>query len=269
MSVTKAMSVSFVLFLIASPSQAVTVVSNLSEPYEVTLTSDGAHFAAAGSFLTSSGVYTLNSVTLPIQVNSELGDTTGLRFRADNSGMPGALLEGLGSQFAPQGQTILTYNSIGCLLAANTTYWLTLGETGSGGGQGWNGTFSTAESSPVGWTIGNQGMNSSDGGASWNPYEIGPPNESPIFAIDASAALAGDYNFDGTVDAADYVVWRKVDGSQQGYDTWRANFGQSVGSGSVSNTTVPEPTTALLLILGTALGSWGGRLVASRVPTSP
>ncbi len=35
-----------------------------------------------------------------------------------------------------------------------------------------------------------------------------------------------DYNGDGTVDAADYVVWRKTGiNGQQGYDDWRANFG--------------------------------------------
>lgn len=37
--------------------------------------------------------------------------------------------------------------------------------------------------------------------------------------------LPGDYNGDGTVDAADYVVWRR-DGSVLGYNTWRANFGR-------------------------------------------
>ena len=30
--------------------------------------------------------------------------------------------------------------------------------------------------------------------------------------------LAGDYDADGDVDAADYVVWRKTDGSPAGYN---------------------------------------------------
>ncbi|MEX2310345.1 MAG: hypothetical protein WD738_22445 [Pirellulales bacterium] len=66
--------------------------------------------------------------------------------------------------------------------------------------------------------------------------------------------LAGDYNGDGSVDAADYVVWRKTDGTQDGYNTWRANFGQTAGTGSaVSSGTaaVPEPA-AWVVCLGLA-----------------
>ena len=39
---------------------------------------------------------------------------------------------------------------------------------------------------------------------------------SGIFLSSAVAHLPGDYNRDGTVDAADYVVWRKTDGTQAG-----------------------------------------------------
>jgi len=65
----------------------------------------------------------------------------------------------------------------------------------------------------------------------------------------AAAGLTGDYNNDGTVDAADYVVWRKTDiGGQQGYDDWRANFGaMNPGSGSgLGSAAVPEPTCSML-----------------------
>jgi len=65
---------------------------------------------------------------------------------------------------------------------------------------------------------------------------------------------AGDYNNDGTVDAADYVVWRKTDGTQAGYNFWRANFGQPAGSGAGAGAivAVPEPTTLVLILLGTS-----------------
>ncbi len=72
--------------------------------------------------------------------------------------------------------------------------------------------------------------------------------------------LAGDYNHNGTVDAADYVVWRKGLGTtytQADYDTWRMHFGQTAGSGAGGATlgaAVPElSTSAYLLELAASL----------------
>ena len=67
-------------------------------------------------------------------------------------------------------------------------------------------------------------------------------------------ALAGDFNIDGTVDAADYVVWRKIDGTHGRYNTWRTHFGEPAGSGSGAsvNATVPEPATLVLLMFAAA-----------------
>jgi hypothetical protein len=77
----------------------------------------------------------------------------------------------------------------------------------------------------------------------------------------------GDYNGDGIVDAADYTVWRKTDGSQGGYDTWRTNFGETVdsGSGTNVNATVPEPATLVMLIVTAAGVSTRRRWRTSRV----
>jgi autotransporter-associated beta strand protein len=73
--------------------------------------------------------------------------------------------------------------------------------------------------------------------------------------------VAGDYNNNGFVDAADYVVWRKggplaneVDNAgvvnAQDYTEWRARFGNPPGSGSgLSGAAVPEPATLVLFIL--------------------
>lgn len=70
-----------------------------------------------------------------------------------------------------------------------------------------------------------------------------------------TVTIPGDYNGNGTVDAADYVMWRDnpsaFGGDPAGYNTWRANFGSSISAagGSVEGTTsVPEPATLLLLI---------------------
>jgi hypothetical protein len=65
----------------------------------------------------------------------------------------------------------------------------------------------------------------------------------------------GDFNDDGVVDAADYVVWRRGLGSsydQTHYNAWRSNFGASTGTGSgtIAGASVPEPASGALLILG-------------------
>jgi hypothetical protein len=66
-----------------------------------------------------------------------------------------------------------------------------------------------------------------------------------------SVGLTGDFNLDGMVDAADYVVWRKNGGTPEEFSAWRANFGRSAasGSGSASNASVPEPASLLLLLV--------------------
>jgi T5SS/PEP-CTERM-associated repeat protein len=78
-------------------------------------------------------------------------------------------------------------------------------------------------------------------------------------------ALVGDYNADGTVNAADYTVWRNAlesgnlaaDGNDDGmitrldYDVWKLHFGESLDSGAASTSAqnVPEPSSGLLRIL--------------------
>jgi hypothetical protein len=68
----------------------------------------------------------------------------------------------------------------------------------------------------------------------------------------------GDYNADGIVGAADYVVWRKTPnefgGDPDGYTTWRSHFGQTAGSGLDAGVfaAVPEPATLALLMFAAA-----------------
>jgi len=72
--------------------------------------------------------------------------------------------------------------------------------------------------------------------------------------------LSADFNKDGSVNAGDYVLWRKNNGSAAAYTNWRANFGSVIplGAGnSLSRTQpVPEPT-ALLLSTSAALLATG------------
>jgi T5SS/PEP-CTERM-associated repeat protein len=66
--------------------------------------------------------------------------------------------------------------------------------------------------------------------------------------------LEGDFNFDGIVDAADYVVWRKgleTNYTPEHYNIWRAYFGQTAGgAGASANAAVPETATTVMLIVG-------------------
>ena len=99
----------------------------------------------------------------------------------------------------------------------------------------------------------------------WNLTNLYTTGEVTLTAV---PSLPGDFNNDGTVDAADYVVWRKTDGTPAGYNTWRTHFGAvslaiGAGSGSSSSTTVPEPASALLLMLAAAIGTFLGRRIAS------
>ncbi len=87
-----------------------------------------------------------------------------------------------------------------------------------------------------------------------------------------SFPLPGDYNQNGTVDAADYIVWRKSEGqtgaglaadgdgngviNDDDYGVWRAHFGQTPGSGAnvglPGNAAVPEPASFLLAVIALA-----------------
>ncbi len=85
------------------------------------------------------------------------------------------------------------------------------------------------------------------------------------------SVAAADYNHNGVVDADDYIIWRKMrnktvpsftgaDGNGDGvvndadYTIWRNNLGNRSGSaagagaGSLVNSTVPEPTGAILFV---------------------
>ncbi len=71
--------------------------------------------------------------------------------------------------------------------------------------------------------------------------------------LSAAPGLPGDFNNNGTVDAADYVVWRNGLGTtytQNDYNVWRSHFGQTAGSGSLTGGAVPEPATTVVLIWG-------------------
>jgi hypothetical protein len=118
----------------------------------------------------------------------------------------------------------------------------------------------------------------------------GAQNKSITLNLLGTVILAGDHNRDGTVDAADYTVWRRfenqtvtaysgADGNGDGmvdvqdFDLWKEHFGE-VASGSGGTTSgVPEPSSALLAICASVchclrrIGSHRGRARNGSPPT--
>jgi hypothetical protein len=56
----------------------------------------------------------------------------------------------------------------------------------------------------------------------------------------------GDFNEDGFINAADYIVWRKTIGGTLAYDSWVTRFGTS--SGGSGQSPVPEPTRSIFAV---------------------
>jgi hypothetical protein len=102
------------------------------------------------------------------------------------------------------------------------------------------------------------------------PTNLGQPSQADRPAMPllrSHIAIKGDYDGNGTVDAADYVVWRKTlsqsvtvgtgaDGnsvvSQSDFTVWRQNLGKSRPTyypSSAAGATVPEPGAASSILL--------------------
>jgi hypothetical protein len=103
---------------------------------------------------------------------------------------------------------------------------------------------------------------SSIGGGGFNAYD-----NIILKLVDPPSGVAGDYNGNGVVDAADYTYWRdRLDQNvtlpntdpndmddmvtQNEYNFWVSRFGATSGSASFGAGAVPEPATTLLAIVG-------------------
>jgi hypothetical protein len=111
-------------------------------------------------------------------------------------------------------------------------------------------------------------------------------NDIIVSAVITTTGLPGDYNDDGVVDAVDYTVWRNNLGDpteadindngdgQNGVDPadygwWKQHYGDiapGAGGGGLAGNSVPEPTSATLILLaGACLGAVRGRGLATGV----
>ena len=125
------------------------------------------------------------------------------------------------------------------------------GSTALTGGAMWQGT--NHDSYSQAWTVGRGQYN---GGATdfFNGVidEVQITNRA-LAPWEFEFAPQGDYNGDKIVDGADYAIWRKTNiFGALGYSTWRSHYGSvySGGSGTISNSAVPEPASMLIVAIG-------------------
>jgi outer membrane protein assembly factor BamB len=87
---------------------------------------------------------------------------------------------------------------------------------------------------------------------------ISYPGAAYVFDVSRGPALPGDFNNNGTVDAADYIVWRNGLGTaytHTDYAAWRANFGRSAAGAATAglpsslNPAVPEPAATVSMAI--------------------
>jgi hypothetical protein len=106
-----------------------------------------------------------------------------------------------------------------------------------------------------------------------------------VVRTNLSGVVLPDYNHNGRVDAADFVLWRKTEGQmgaglvadgngdgkvdQADYNLWRMHFGAVVGPGAGASTgsedlftnAVPEPSCVAFMAAGALLGATSARSV--------
>jgi autotransporter-associated beta strand protein len=169
---------------------------------------------------------------------------------------------------------------LGVSVAQGQLYWDIDGATAGAGGATPAGTWDNATAN---WNLDPQGDGDTGGGTTWtaggNAVFSAGTDASGAFTVtlsgtqtinsilfqEGTVTLAGgqlnltssgspaDYNDDGTVDAADYVAWRKFPalfGGAPGYDAWRTDFGSSGGGGGGTITTATGTTQTISSVIG-------------------
>jgi hypothetical protein len=167
----------------------------------------------------------------------------------------------------------------------NATAWNSLEEqnlpgfpAGNGSGNGWE-EFGGVTSKVIGESnpSGHSGVVShpTNGVGLGDAFRLGFPHDLVFHygVLLDEIVLNGDFNGDKVVNAADFVAWRKLDGTPEGYQSWVEEFGRTGGLGGASTLVrgdviyvtsgggggVPEPTTVLLVGIGLATFAFPAR----------
>jgi hypothetical protein len=99
----------------------------------------------------------------------------------------------------------------------------------------------------------------------WTAYSPTHDGGFQTYVLASAAGLPGDFDNNGKVDAGDYAIWRKNNGTSNAlandnglgvpigsshYNLWRVNFGKPPGAGSgLDGAAVPEPSSVALIVL--------------------
>jgi autotransporter-associated beta strand protein len=112
----------------------------------------------------------------------------------------------------------------------------------------------------------------------FNEWEVVYRPASVLLHFIGASGLPGDYNDDGTVDAADYVVWREGLNNtytQTDYDVWRENFGKTIGTGTALTSSeslpaaIPEPRLGLIVVSIALTALLRQRRITASLPNEP
>jgi hypothetical protein len=180
-------------------ANAIEQVSNFSEFAGVTYGGSPTFgIWLSSSFTVDNQDYTLNSVTLRLQEETE-SPSLFVSIYNDNGGVPGSIVTN-GNLNVPDIPSSVfgnyVFSSTDTLnLDANNTYWIVTGfSSNSTGSYQTNATTSDDETSSVGWTIGDIGKNSFNQGSSWSDANFGASLLLSVDATTVSAAVPFEFS---------------------------------------------------------------------------